>query len=381
MYDIVGYGRMIADTGRTSSYAHALEMNITPGSVILDLGTGPGILALLACRSGAGKVYAVEPEDVIQLAREAAAANGFADRIQFVQASTTDIVLPEKVDGIVSDVRGVLPFFRTSVVSILDARDRFLKPRGWIVAARDTMWAALVSSRSLHNPVTESWTAVDGFDFSSASASAANQFLSTSIRAEDLLVPPQCWAVLEYEHLQDPNVTGELAWTMDRGAIGHGLGVWFDCETAPGLGFSNSPASGERHVYGHAFFPWPEATELMTGDRVTVRLRAHFVHNDYLWSWQTRVTEGVSGELRVAYRQSTFIGSPLSVARLRKRGHLFVPEPNDESRLDRRIIDLMDRSLTLCEIGSMILTEFPSRFKDWQAALAKVADLSERYSK
>src|SRR5580700_713126 len=107
MYDIVGYGRMIADTGRTSSYAHALEMNITPDSVILDLGTGPGILALLACRSGAGKVYAVEPEDVIQLAREAAAANGFADRIQFVQASTTDIVLPEKVDGIVSDVRGV----------------------------------------------------------------------------------------------------------------------------------------------------------------------------------------------------------------------------------------------------------------------------------
>ena len=103
-------------------------------------------MALLACRAGAAKVYAVEPGDVIQIAREVAAANGFADRICFIQAMTTDIDLPEPVDGIVSEIHGTLPLFQKSLVSILDARHRFLKPGGWTIPARETIWAALAAS-------------------------------------------------------------------------------------------------------------------------------------------------------------------------------------------------------------------------------------------
>ena len=88
MYDVVAYGEMMADAGRTSAYARALEARIAPGSVVMDIGTGAGLFALLGCRAGAARVYAVEFDDVIQLAREAAAANGFADRIQFVHATT-----------------------------------------------------------------------------------------------------------------------------------------------------------------------------------------------------------------------------------------------------------------------------------------------------
>jgi protein arginine N-methyltransferase 1 len=381
MYGIVHYGGMIADTGRTTSYARALEAHIVPGSVILDIGTGSGILALFACRYGAARVYAVEPHDVIQFAREAAAANGFADRIECIQASTTDIVLPEKVDGIVSDLRGVLPPFQRSLVSIIDARDRFLKPDGWIVAARDTMWAAVVSSPALHDLVTTAWDTPYGFDFSNARARAANQWLGRSMDAEDLLVEPQCWAVVDYKNIQGPDVSGEASWAIDRDVIAHGMAVWFDCETAPGIGFSNSPASSERHVYTQAFLPWPEATRLVQGDHVSVRLRADFVQGDYVWSWDTRQTAGGSGELKVTYRQSSFFGTPPSCTRLRRRAHTFVAEPNEDSRIDQRIIALMDEKLTLGEIGSRILAEFPSHFKDWYGAVTRAGDLSERYSK
>jgi protein arginine N-methyltransferase 1 len=381
MYEMVNYGGMIADGGRMTSYARALEANIIPGSVILDIGTGPGILALLACRHGAAKVYAVEPYDVIQLAREAAAASGFGDRVECMQASSADIVLPAKVDGIVSDLRGVLPLLQKSLVSIIDARDRFLKPDGWIVAARDTLWAAVVSSPSLHDAVTKPWRTAYGFDFSSARTQAVNQWVGRSMNAEDLLVEPQCWAVVDYKTIQRPDVSGEAAWAIDRDVIAHGMCVWFDCETAPGLGFSNSPASNDHHVYKQAFFPWPEATRLVCGDRVSVRLSADFIHNDYVWSWDTRLMDGGSGEMKLTYRQSSFFGTQPSRDRLRRRAHAFVAEPNEDSRIDRRIIDLMDEKLTLGEIGSRILGEFPSRFKDWYAALTRAGDLSERYSK
>ena len=381
MYDLLSYGDMIADKGRTSAYARALEARITPSSVVLDIGAGSGILALLACRAGAARVYAVESDDVIQVAREAAAANGFADRIRFIQAMTTDIDLPEHVDGIVSDMHGVLPPFGKSLVSILDARARFLEPGGWIVPARETLWAALASSAFSHKRMIEAWTTEYGFDLSGARVRAANQWARAWIDADDLIVDPQCWSVLDYRSLPGPNLSGQMTWTIEHAAVGHGMSVWFDAETAPGISFSNSPASGERHMFGQGFFPWPEPIALSPGDEVRVRLRADFAGEDYVWGWDTRVMDGTSGLVKITHRQSSWLAAPIGPEHLRKHAHTFVPSPNEDARIDRSILDLMDQTLPLSEIAAKILAAFPSSFKNWDAALTRAGRLSERYSK
>src|SRR5260221_7971762 len=94
-YDIYSFGRMIQDRVRTDAYAEALRRSVGASSVVLDMGTGVGIWALLACQFGARKVYAVDPNDAIQIAREIAAANGYASKIEFIQDLTTRITLPE----------------------------------------------------------------------------------------------------------------------------------------------------------------------------------------------------------------------------------------------------------------------------------------------
>ena len=106
MYTIADYGAMIADAARMGAFARALGQAIKPGAVVIDIGTGTGICALLACRHGARRVYAIEPDDAIQVAREVAAANGYADRIEFIQAISTQVTLPERADVIVSDLGG-----------------------------------------------------------------------------------------------------------------------------------------------------------------------------------------------------------------------------------------------------------------------------------
>src|ERR1044072_7086047 len=115
MYSVHFYGQMIADTPRMEAYAMALRRAVKPDSVVMDLGCGPGVFALLACKFGARRVYAVEPNNVIGLAREAAAANGFADRIEFFESVSTEITLPERASIIISDLRGVLPWFQQHI--------------------------------------------------------------------------------------------------------------------------------------------------------------------------------------------------------------------------------------------------------------------------
>ncbi len=380
MYDIAAYAGMIAFEERTSAYARALEANIVPGAVVLDIGCGPGILSFLACRAGAAKVYAVEPDDIVQLAREMAADNGFLERIEFIQALSTEIDLPQRVDGIVTDIHGGTPVFGKSIISILDAHDRLLKPDGWIIPSRETIWAALSCCPALHSSLIDTWDTEYRFDFTKARLQATNWFSSARLKMDDLVVPPQVWTVLDYKRLHDHNVKGEMSWLVDRGVTAHGVCVWYDCETAEGAGFSNSPAVRGEYVYRHAFFPWPEVLELKAGDQVKIGLRADFVDFGYVWSWNTQVTKD-SGQSKARYRQSTFNSTQLARERLHKRAHTFVPVPNKDGQIDRRVLELMDRNLTLDEIAKTLQFDFPTRFKDWDAALTRAGDLSEKYSR
>ena len=149
MYSVAGYGRVIADEGRTRAYSRALRAAICRDSIVLDIGAGTGILSLLACQYGARKVYAVEPSSAIGVAQQAAHANGFADRIECIQALSTEIILREKADVIVSDLRGVLPLFGQHLPSIIDARRRLLAPEGNLIPKRDVLWAAVVETLNI----------------------------------------------------------------------------------------------------------------------------------------------------------------------------------------------------------------------------------------
>src|SRR5579871_1066369 len=109
MYSLYDYGRMVADGGRTTAYLEALKNSVGPESVVLDIGTGTGILAILAARLGAKKVYAVEADGIIDSARRLAEANGLAEGIEFIHGISAKVDLPERVDVIVSDLQGALP--------------------------------------------------------------------------------------------------------------------------------------------------------------------------------------------------------------------------------------------------------------------------------
>ena len=109
-----------------------------------------GILSLLACRFGARRVYAFEPSGVIELAREIAHANGLADRIEFIPKMSTEVRCPNARMWLISDMRGILPLFGKGLISLIDARERFLVPDGRMIPRSDTVWIAGVNAPELY---------------------------------------------------------------------------------------------------------------------------------------------------------------------------------------------------------------------------------------
>jgi hypothetical protein len=183
---------------------------------------------------------------------------------------------------------------------------------------------------------------------------------------------------MDYRTLAAPNIDGQLRWTLDRVTRVHGLALWFDCEASDGVGFSNSPVSPTKQIYGQAFFPWSRPVDLSPGDEVSVNIRADFVGGDYVWCWNTDITTpAVPCRPLASFRQSTFHGSLLSPAQLRKRASAFVPTLNEDGRVDCMILQQMADGLPLNQIARTVAEQFPHLF---QKALDRVADLSAKYS-
>ncbi|HEY6402771.1 MAG TPA: 50S ribosomal protein L11 methyltransferase [Blastocatellia bacterium] len=382
MYSISMYGFMIADNVRMEAYSEALRRAVKPDSVVLDIGAGTGVFAMLACQLGARRVYAIEPADAIQVAREIAAANGYADRIECIQKLSTEVTLPEKADVIISDLRGRLPFLGRHISSIADARARFLAPGGTLISQRDDMWAAVVEAEETYNEYLSHWDKYE-FDMTAARRIVTNTagWKLKKDDAEILLAEPRLWATLDYTTVSDPDVTGEMIFDVRRDGRAHGMLVWFDATMAEGVGFSNAPgAANPAKIYGRSFFPWPQPVELKEGDRIDARLEARLVGDNYIYRWETTVKSGNSRQVKASFNQSTFYGQSLSISGLRKQGAAYVPELNPDGVMDHYILGQLGARTPLGEIAKQLAERFPHKFSRWQDALTRVGKLSGKYS-
>ncbi|MEP5732336.1 MAG: 50S ribosomal protein L11 methyltransferase [Sulfitobacter sp.] len=241
---------MLADQTRNRAYAEAIAAKVKPGDIVLDIGCGAGLTAMLAARAGAKHVYTCEQQPLIaQAATQVIKENGLADRITVIPKMSHNLVvgvdLPEPADVVVSEVVDTVLLGEGALATLVHAMHTLAKPDALSIPERGTLKAQLVESDALLNlwrPQTAEGFTLDAFHhLANVAQITPNDLSACQLKA----LGPET-DLFQFDFLRpsmnSERTTKHLACSV-VGTI-HAVFVFFEMELSPGVKLSNSLSSG-----------------------------------------------------------------------------------------------------------------------------------------
>lgn len=328
----LGYhATLLGDPVRVDAYDRALRELVRPGDVVLDIGTGTGLLAMLAARHGAARVHAVESAAIADVARALVAANDLDDIVQVHADDLVTMGPVEEVDLIVGDWLG-------RFVVDDEMLDAVAAARAW--AREDTRWCPAhvdLHLGLLGSPVpglTRWAVPLRGLDLTPVLPFARNQPARVQATPDALSAPGLCAGRVSPGDPALPALDGSFLVTRPGAAFA--LLGWWQAALSPGVTLSTAPG----HPTHWAQIAWPmPPTPLAPGDVVRVRLEVEHPH----WVWSVRVTR--KGEVVLDHRGHSG-ETPL--------GEAAPAAPPDAPTLARRALESGDLNTALAHLSAAV---------------------------
>jgi protein arginine N-methyltransferase 1 len=257
--------RMLNDRGRTEAFIAGVRKVVREGDVVLEIGTGTGVLAVAAARAGARRVYAVEASAIADVAQATFERNGVADRVTLIRGWSTGIELPERADVLVSEIIGDDPFGESVIEVTQDARERLLKDNPRLVPDGVEAYALpLVIPQSELDKASPGaacladWRAWYGIDFAAmTSASKNNPYSLFSIKPQHARHWPAPGPPVRLGRVNLGSASWlpqaqTATWTATSSGTLNGVLLYFEIEVAPGFRYSTQPAQAGESNHWHS---------------------------------------------------------------------------------------------------------------------------------
>jgi hypothetical protein len=367
--DAATHAVMLLDHRRVDLFAAAIAAEVRPGEVVADVGAGSGILAALAARAGARRVFAVERGPVAHLARKILAASGLDDVVEVIRGDAREVALPEPPTVLVSETLGnfgidedTLPLF-----ALLARR---CVPDLRVIPRSVEPMLALLDDPSLAAELT-TLTTLRGLDLRPLRASLVNRVLPCRLDARALASAPAAAGSFRVgTDLSPRTLTATLVAT--RRAEINGLGGWFRAQLTGEILLDTGPLAPPTH-WGHLLFPVDPPLPCVEGEAVEVELTPRYLPSLHLWSW--RVRRG--GEVRQGDAFAALLGDARDIAAQLGSGGL---PPGAQARLEALRIAFQGPAVEPAEMGRRLRAAHPERYASEADAEQEVWALLRAYA-
>ena len=150
-FPILQAASLLSHRTRIHKFRQAIERTISPNEYVIDIGTGSGILAILAARQGA-RVTAIDANaESLKYAKAAAERNGVAGNIEFVHSHFYDFEPKEKADVVLCEMLSSVMLIEQQIPASRYSVKHLLKPNGKIIPQQVTLFAIPVQNETLWN--------------------------------------------------------------------------------------------------------------------------------------------------------------------------------------------------------------------------------------
>jgi len=265
---------MVYDERRVNAYKRAIDSTVKKGDVVVDVGTGTGLLSFLCLQAGAKRVHAIERSPVIKWAKLLAEKNDFADRIVFHNDDARNVEIGEKADVVVSELIGHLAFEEGMAETIADTKGRFLKQRGALIPENVTLHAALVNEKEIYDSYINGWHEVCGVDYSVMRDQAVQKAYVADISERDLLSRSMTVFSVDFSQTNLDGYINTRTFTALRNGCVNGIAFWFDAQLSSSVKLSSSPWT--KTHWKQCFVPFQKTIDISAGDIVDVDFAIRF---------------------------------------------------------------------------------------------------------
>lgn len=344
---------LLADKVRCDNYRQAIISAVMPGNIVVDIGSGTGLLACFACEAGARRVYAIETGDIIEIGRIFCKANGYADRIVWIQGMSTSVTLPETADVLVTETLWNFGLGEGILSWVHDAQKRFLKPGANIVPHHVQMFLVPLESPALHAKILGLWQEHRyGLDFSCVYPFAANNLYNVDLNRESFLSQPQTIADIDIAQFSGTDIDREICFSVQRSGVVCGLGGWFCAKLSANISVSNQPPN-QTPSWRQVFLPVSQPFHIDAGEQLKIRLKT--AGSGAVWHWRL-----VSSHSHASH--SNFLGFPCPLTRLRSMQPNYIPQLSQHGQAEFLVLQMCQQKQTRQVIRQCLAEKYPDLF-------------------
>ncbi|XP_023841584.1 protein arginine N-methyltransferase 8-B isoform X1 [Salvelinus sp. IW2-2015] len=253
---------MLKDEVRTLTYRNSMYHNkhAFKDKIVLDVGSGTGILSMFAAKAGAKHVYGIECSSISEYSEKIIKSNHLDSVITIFRGKVEEVELPvEKVDIIISEWMGYCLFYESMLNTVIFARDKWLKPGGLMFPDRAALYVVAIEDRQYKDFKIHWWENVYGFDMTCIRNVAMKEPLVDIVDPKQMVT--NSFLIKEVDiytvKTEDLSFTSAFCLQIQRNDYIHALVTYFNIEFTKchkKTGFSTAPDAPYTHWKQTVFY-------------------------------------------------------------------------------------------------------------------------------